>query len=133
MTWFAVYETETGKLRSLGTVVADPLPEGLSSVSIGAARPTTMLWNESTLAFDIPAPVPPTEWTRTEFMRRFTAPERIACRNAEKTDPIVEDFFDLLRNATVLVSNDPDVTAGLAYLVSVGLLTQARADEIGSA
>jgi hypothetical protein len=34
MAWYAVYEEATGRLRSLGQVVADPLPAGLVAASL---------------------------------------------------------------------------------------------------
>lgn len=62
------------------------------------------------------------------FLRRFTAPERVAIRSSH--DPYVVDFLDLLNKATEISNADPDVQGGMAYLVSLGLLSQARADEI---
>jgi hypothetical protein len=70
------------------------------------------------------------EWERLEFMRRFTAAERIAARQAEATDPIMGDFFDLLRQAATVHSNDPDVILGLGYMVQIGLLASGRPAEI---
>jgi hypothetical protein len=34
---FAVYETATGRLVSIGSIVADPLPAGFASVALSAA------------------------------------------------------------------------------------------------
>lgn len=62
------------------------------------------------------------------FLRRFTAPERVAIRAS--ANPYVVDFMDLLNKATEVLQSDPDVQGGMAYLVSLGLLSQARADEI---
>lgn len=36
MTWYAVYETDNGRLHSVGTVVATPLPRNLSAMEIPA-------------------------------------------------------------------------------------------------
>lgn len=66
--------------------------------------------------------------TPLAFLRRFTAPERVAIRAS--ANPYVVDFMDLLNKATEVLQSDPDVQGGMAYLVALGLLTQARADEI---
>ena len=66
--------------------------------------------------------------SRLEFLRRFTAPERVAIR--QSTDPYVQDFYHLLDAAAEVRVDDPDTVAGLAYLAQIGLLTQARADAI---
>jgi hypothetical protein len=62
------------------------------------------------------------------FLRRFTAPERVAIRSSH--DPYVADFLDLLNKATEISNADPDVQGGMAYLVSLGLLTQERARDV---
>ena len=75
-------------------------------------------------------PAPVFVWDRIDFMRRFTSAERIAAREREGTDPIMADFFDLLRQAPVVRSNDLDVAAGLGYMTAVGILATGRAAEI---
>lgn len=75
--------------------------------------------------------IPPEEtWERTVFLRRFTPAERILARNLRKTDPILNDFWDLLESAPEVHSHDPDLRRGILYLVALGALTQARASEI---
>ncbi len=56
MAWYAVYETDTGRLVSLGTVLAEPFPAGLSTVALSAEPdlPTAM-WDAPTRAF-VPRP-----------------------------------------------------------------------------
>ena len=73
---------------------------------------------------------PPQSWTAYQFLLRFTAEERAAFRAAAITDPNVADFQQLAQAAQEVVSDDPMTVAGMAYLVSVGLLTSARRDEI---
>lgn len=75
-------------------------------------------------------PPPVFVWDRLVFMRRFDTAERIAAREREKTDTIMADFFDLLRQSSVVHSNDPDVIAGLGYMTAVGILAAGRATEI---
>lgn len=72
----------------------------------------------------------PKIFTAYEFMLRFTAEERAAFRAAALTDPNVADFQQLAQSAQEIFTNDPVTIMGMDYLVSVGLLTQARRDEI---
>lgn len=75
-------------------------------------------------------PAPTVTWPRLDFLRRFNMGERIAIRTARATDPILNDFFSLLEQATNVHSDDPDTLAGMGYLVQQGLLSAARRDEI---
>lgn len=68
-----------------------------------------------------------------EFLSRMTPQERIGIRAAAKTDPIIEDFMALLNRAAAVYPLNPDVQAGLGYLVSQGKLTAERAAVIGAA
>jgi hypothetical protein len=83
----------------------------------------------SDLRFSAP-PSPAQSWTAYQFLLRFTAEERAAFRAAAITDPNVADFQQLAQAAQEVVSDDPMTVSGMAYLVSVGLLTSARRDEI---
>lgn len=69
-------------------------------------------------------------YTSYEFLSRFTAAERASFRIAAQTDAVVADFAQLAGAAQEVLNNDPVTVAGMDYLVSVGLLTRARADEI---
>ncbi|KKK55825.1 hypothetical protein LCGC14_3070680 [marine sediment metagenome] len=55
MTYFAVYETSTGILRSLGTVLADPMPPQFTVIDIGTSPADNTMWDETTRTF-IPRP-----------------------------------------------------------------------------
>jgi hypothetical protein len=50
-TWYAVYQTLTGELYSVGSIVANPLPAGLSSTPVGNSQPNGV-WNLLTRSFD---------------------------------------------------------------------------------
>lgn len=56
MPWFAIYETATGRLRSLATIRTDPLKAGLASIEF-ADRPddSANMWDRATLSF-VPRP-----------------------------------------------------------------------------
>lgn len=72
MTWFAVIESATGNLVSVGTVLADPLPTGLEAISLGDTK-----WNSITHTWDPatrtvvakPAPLPDVDRVE-EFIAR---------------------------------------------------------------
>jgi hypothetical protein len=125
--WLAVYKQATGELVSLGTVVADPLPAGMASKDVGASRPSGA-WNAATLAFE--AVVTPMTWTGYAFLKRLTLAERAAARELAKTDPIAADFMHLLDRSGEVQQNNPDVLAGLNYLVSQGRMVAGRPSEI---
>lgn len=46
MTWLAVYDEETGRLVSVATEVADPVPQGLAVLECGEEMPKARLWDE---------------------------------------------------------------------------------------
>jgi len=69
-------------------------------------------------------------WTAYEFLLRFTSQERSAYRQAAQTDDLVADFMNLAQAAQEIISDDPITIQGMNYLVTVGLLTQQRRDEI---
>jgi hypothetical protein len=69
-------------------------------------------------------------WTAYEFLLRFTSAERTAYRAAAQTDDLIADFMSLAQAAQEIISDDPTTIQGMNYLVSVGLLTQQRRDEI---
>ena len=52
MPWFAIYEIATGRLESVGTVIADPLPLGRTKKNLGTnPPPDTEMWDEGTVSF----------------------------------------------------------------------------------
>lgn len=110
-------------LRGLGNdVLADLAPMGLPDVGY----------------FPVEEEEAPVRWVhKAIFKRRLTQAERIAIRDAEtdegRTDEerkALADFRDLLDSADLVFLDDPDLAAGLAFLVSLGLLTSERPAEI---
>jgi hypothetical protein len=69
-------------------------------------------------------------WTAYEFINRFTPAERAGYRTAAKSDDLVADFVDMAQAAQEVISDDPLTIQGMDYLVSIGVLTQQRRDEI---
>ena len=65
-----------------------------------------------------------------QFFQLFTPQERAAIRTAAMSDQTVADFQQLAGAAQQILNTDPMTIAGMNYLVSVGLLTEARKNEI---
>ncbi|MBL8774063.1 MAG: hypothetical protein JNK30_21935 [Phenylobacterium sp.] len=77
-----------------------------------------------------PEPAAPRTVSRLAFMQRLSPQKRIAIRTAGKSDPVIEDFLDLLGAATLVDLDHADTMQGTAYLVAEGLLTQQEADAL---
>lgn len=69
--------------------------------------------------------------THLQFMTRFTLEERLAIRAAAKIDPVIDDFLELLKISDYIYPMHKMTQAGLQYMVSQGLLTAERANEVG--
>lgn len=80
----------------------------------------------------VPAPIVPVrEWPNAmSFLLMFTPTERIAAREARRTDLVLNDFFSLLELAPTVRSDAPNVIAGLSYMVQQRYLAIARKTEI---
>jgi hypothetical protein len=57
------------------------------------------------------------------LLQRMSAEKRIGIREAAKTDPIIEDFLDLLYQTDEVDLDNTNLVAGLGYLVLQSLLT----------
>lgn len=75
-------------------------------------------------------PVP--KVTPPEFKLLFTPQERVAMRAARSTDPVIDDFFDIVDDPrlTYVDLGLESVKSALQYLQSLGILTEARVTEI---
>jgi hypothetical protein len=129
--WYVYFETDTGKLRSQGKSYADvaDLPDGWGRKEY-TERPEGFDWNAETLDFDIEQPKRVEPITAVQFMRRFTVEERIAIREQRAVDPVLDDFFDLLVVAGSVRVDDPDMMAGVGYLVLKGLVSIDRTAQL---
>ena len=70
MTTYCLYTTATGKLVSIGTVLADPLPADLTALALSAEeaeglKSGTMQWDDATRSL---VPTPPPAVTAEEFL-----------------------------------------------------------------
>jgi len=87
------------------------------------------VWDKTSLSFIQKANVDHI-MTVHEFLNRFTAQERIAIKNAAKTDMALSDYMDMLNSASFVDPDEMEVYGGLYYLAILGLITQARIPEI---
>ena len=114
-------------------IVADEWPDGINITDI-KPRPG-IGWSYDGEAFTPPPmpdpePVLPQPLTKLEFLRRFTAEERIAARTAGAVDPVIADGQELLALAEFVSLDDPDTVAYVQYLEQQGHIGPGRADEI---
>jgi hypothetical protein len=72
--------------------------------------------------------LPPGPVTRLEFLRRFTAQQRIAIRAAN--DPVIVDGLQLLDLAEDVNLQDPDTVYFVNHCANQGYITPADADRI---
>jgi len=68
--------------------------------------------------------------TRREFMSLFSPQENRAVKNKAKTDDTVDQLWDILMSSDPIDLDFQQTIDGMGYLVSVGVLSQARHDEI---
>ena len=125
-----VSSTPTEQFHPSIAVQFEPVPD---EVQAGWVRNEDGEW-------EAPAPSPepeptPSEATKVspvEFKLLFTSAERVAIKAVRTTDPVIDDFYDIVEDPRLThVDLGLQSTHGaLSYMVSVGLLTEARRDEI---
>ncbi len=74
--------------------------------------------------------VKPTTMSKYEFSKRFLADEMIGILALRNTDPAVGLFLQLMDYAQEIDLEDANIKSGIAYLVTLGKLTQDRATAI---
>ena len=72
--------------------------------------------------------LPTNSLSRLDFLRSFTAQQRIAIRAAN--DPIIVDAMDLLNLAETVELDDPDTVYFVNYLATQGFITIEDANRI---
>jgi hypothetical protein len=78
--WHLLYNTATGQSVSIGTVIADPLPEGITALPLTdeqgeGLQNGTLIWDEETRAL-MPTPAPTV--TAEEAVSAYFSPYQIA-------------------------------------------------------
>lgn len=79
-----------------------------------------------------PAPTEAPKVSPVEFKLLFTAQERVAIKAARATDPVIDDFFDIVEDPRLTHVNLglQSTQDALAYLEATGLITTNRRQEI---
>lgn len=121
---YAVYDTSTGALISTGDVVANPLPAGMSVVTVAS---TNGIWDTATHSFS-PAPVIHPPIPKVVIIQRLTVTEFQGFKNS--TDPNIEYFWEMFKAADSIDPNDPATQNGFAYATSIGILASGRTAQI---
>jgi hypothetical protein len=130
MTWFAVWKTSNGELVSVGTVVASPLPAGLSTTDLGQDQPSGV-WNNVTHTFD-PAAVLKAVLTLKEFAQRFTVAEREALWDIQQNGTATQKkklgaFRQYMTDAGSADLNDAYIVASVQLMEAGGVIAAGRA------
>jgi len=68
--------------------------------------------------------------SKLDFLRRFTATERISIRELAKTDPIIFDATEMINIAEYISLTDTDTQNLVGYLAMMGIISGARVAEI---
>lgn len=106
----------------------DQTDDGLVLAWRSGSGPTIEeLLSEETQA-SLPPPV--MRWTPAQFRDRFTNEELIAIKRATEQSDLIALLEVKLFTATEIVSNATSTVGGMLLLVSAGVLTQLRANEI---
>ena len=77
-------------------------------------------------------PALPAKVSPVEFMLLFTSPERVAIKALRQTDPIIDDFIDIIEDPrlTFVDLGLGSTVSAIDYLIYVGLVAPERKAEI---
>ena len=118
MNWHLLYTTATGQSVSIGTVIADPLPEGITALPLTdeqgeGLQNGTLIWDAASRAL-IPTP-PPTQ-TAEEFLASVGLAGdrqptllylRLNLQSAGKTSPELDALEAYLSGILSVFATDP--------------------------
>lgn len=104
MNWFVVVRAETGKAVSIGTVVADPLPDGLEAIALSEAdgellRTGAGRWDDATRSV-VPLPVPTPESVTARQARLWLIRHGITLA---QVDAVIAAIPDAMTRQTVQI------------------------------
>ena len=108
----------------------EPVPD---DVQVGWVRNEDGEWEAPTPTPEpTPAPTESPKVSPVEFKLLFTPAERVAIKLARATDPVIEDFFEIVEDSrlTVVDLGLQSTQESLAYLQSKGLITDERRHQI---
>ena len=126
------------------TLMGDPAPlpaalVGLSdacladlSASVPEAAQELGYAGQGFFPVEPPPPPPPVvdELNKIDFLRLFTQAERIAIRDAAKTNALIADYEDMLKATDKPRLSDPDIQTGVPLLELAGHIGVGRAAQI---
>jgi hypothetical protein len=126
---YILCNVETGELLGISEEPISVSGSPLQVRTIDRDMPdmTKVTWERNLLDF-VDRPI--RTLTKLDYLRRFTAEERINIRAVCKTNAVLEDFMVLMDLASEINLDDPDTIAGVHTLEAVGLLAQGRTSEI---
>lgn len=127
---FLVYDAVTGALVSSGTVLADPLPEGLQFVEVADVDFATQQWDAETRTLVARPPVAIRSIDKSEFLRRLTLTTLAQALALEGTDPQIAALRMWIDNVSKIDLDTPEVQLGIGYLQQLGLVTAQHAADI---
>jgi hypothetical protein len=108
--------------KVIDIIEQDERPDNGAKITEGSKCAIGRIYNGWT--YDAP------KYTSYEFLLRLTAQERAAIRISAKTDDIVADFLQLSQAAQEIICDDPETILGMDYLVSIGIFSEQRKNEI---
>lgn len=107
---------------------ASTLPDYDTVIASEVAGPGWLYTDGTLVSNDVEVIGTASPSTPLSFLRRFTLAERIDIQQSE--DPIVKDAMLMFNVAQDVQLDDPDTVAFVHYIANMGIISQARADEI---
>jgi hypothetical protein len=110
--------------------------QGYAALFIDAPDEAQQGWVFNNGLFTPPIPVvvapQPILVSPVEFMLLFTSPERVAIKAARLTDPIIDDFLDIIEDPRLTFVNLSlgSTLAALDYMIYTNLIAAERKAEI---
>ena len=124
--YYVSYEKGTGRLLQVTEFEPTNVNAELTTFLGDVPDLSRLVWDASALVFRPKLSI----LSKVDFLKRFTMSERIITRTTAETDPIVVDIFHILNEADEVDLTDPETVAGIRYLQSIGVLSEARASQI---
>lgn len=101
--------------------------QGVDGWVILDERPRSPEPSEAELIVVIPEEYP---IDKINYLKFFTQAERIAIKQAAKTDPTVEDYQYMLDSSGTVLLNEPYIKNGVEYLEQTSVLAPGRAKQV---
>lgn len=124
---YAVFDISDGHLYAISRSIPTNLPPGRNYVEVPGYGDG---WEWDPIAKTMQAVPVPRYILTTDFLNRFSVAEREALYTGQSTDPRIQDFLYRIPLHERVDLDSPDVTDGIDYLISVGIIDPARKSEI---